>query len=63
MPAAPNPALPSIYTIRGQRAMLDADLAQLFGVTTMVFNQAIKRNLERFPKILFFSLPARSLPT
>ncbi|MBI2286761.1 MAG: ORF6N domain-containing protein [Nitrosomonadales bacterium] len=38
-----------ILLIRGQKVMLDADLAELFGVPTKVFNQAIRRNLERFP--------------
>ena len=38
-----------IYTIRGQRVMLDSDLAKLYGVETKVLNQAVKRNLKRFP--------------
>jgi hypothetical protein len=38
-----------IHTVRGQRVVLDADLAALYGVTTTVFNQAVKRNLKRFP--------------
>ncbi len=38
-----------IYTIRGQRVMLDSDLAKLYGVETKVLNQAVKRNEERFP--------------
>jgi hypothetical protein len=38
-----------IYLIRGQRVMLDYDLAEFYGVETKVLNQAIKRNLERFP--------------
>jgi hypothetical protein len=39
-----------IYIIKGQRVMLDSDLAKLYGVETKVLNQAVKRNLERFPK-------------
>ena len=39
----------SIHVIRGQRVMLDSDLAALYGVTTMALNQAVKRNRERFP--------------
>ena len=39
-----------IYEIRGQRVMLDRDLAQLYGVETKVLNQAVRRNLERFPE-------------
>lgn len=38
-----------IYHVRGQRVMLDSDLAKLYGVETKVLNQAVKRNLERFP--------------
>jgi len=38
-----------IYTMRGQRVMLDSDLAKLYGVQTKVLNQAVKRNLKRFP--------------
>lgn len=38
-----------IYTIRGQRVMLDSDLAKLYGVETRTLNQAVKRNQERFP--------------
>lgn len=38
-----------IYVIRGQKVMLDSDLASLYGVETKVLNQAVKRNIERFP--------------
>lgn len=38
-----------IYEIRGQRVMLDFDLAELYEVETRVLNQAVKRNIERFP--------------
>jgi hypothetical protein len=38
-----------ILIVRGQRVMLDSDLADLYGVTTKVLNQAVKRNLDRFP--------------
>ncbi|MBR4516929.1 MAG: ORF6N domain-containing protein, partial [Bacteroidaceae bacterium] len=38
-----------IYEIRGQRVMLDFDLAMLYSVETRVLNQAVKRNAERFP--------------
>lgn len=41
--------LPPIYGIRRQRVVLDRDLAQLYGVPTFRFNQAIKRNADRFP--------------
>ena len=45
-----------IYEIRGLRVMLDRDLAELFGVETRVLNQAVKRNLERFPEDFMFQL-------
>jgi len=45
-----------IFLIRGQKVMLDRDLAELYGVKTFVLNQAIKRNLERFPEDFMFSL-------
>ena len=38
-----------IYEIRGQKVMLDFDLAELYGVETKVLNQAVKRNTDRFP--------------
>ena len=38
-----------IYEIRGEKVMLDFDLARLYGVETKVLNQAVKRNIERFP--------------
>ena len=45
-----------ILTIRGQRVMLDADLAELYGVTTGALNQAVKRNKGRFPEDFAFRL-------
>ena len=45
-----------IYIIRGQKVMLDSDLATLYEVPTKVFNQAIRRNLERFPEDFMFQL-------
>ena len=45
-----------ILIIRGQNVLLDRDLAELYGVPTKVFNQAIKRNKERFPKDFMFQL-------
>lgn len=62
MPApASDPALPPIHTVRGQRVLLDRDLAALYGVPTMVFNQAIKRNLARFPPDFIFQLNREEL--
>ena len=43
-----------IYEIRGQRVMLDGDLATLYGVPTRVLNQAVRRNIERFPVDFMF---------
>ena len=45
-----------IYTIRGVQVMLDEDLAKLYKVETKVFNQAVKRNIERFPDNFRFLL-------
>ena len=46
----------SILLIRGEKVILDRDLAQLYGVETRVLNQAVRRNLNRFPKDFIFSL-------
>ena len=45
-----------IYEIRGERVLLDFDLAQLYEVETKALNQAVKRNLKRFPKDFMFRL-------
>ena len=45
-----------ILTIRGVQVMLDRDLAELYGVPTRVLNQAVKRNIERFPDRFMFQL-------
>jgi hypothetical protein len=45
-----------IHTIRGVRVMLDRDLAQIYGVPTKAFNQAVKRNRPRFPEDFMFRL-------
>lgn len=45
-----------IYLIRGQKVMLDRDLAGLYQVETRVLNQAIRRNIDRFPKDFMFQL-------
>ena len=45
-----------IHTIRGEQVMLDSDLAEIYGVETKVFNQAVKRNIERFPETFRFQL-------
>ena len=43
-----------IRLIRGEKVMLDSDLAELYGVSTSAFNQAVKRNAERFPAAFMF---------
>ena len=45
-----------IYEIRGQKVMLDVDLAELYNVETKVFNQAVKRNVESFPDEFMYKL-------
>lgn len=47
-----------ILLIRGQKVMLDSDLAELYGVQTKALNQAVKRNIERFPSDFTFQLTA-----
>jgi hypothetical protein len=45
-----------IYEIRGERVMLDSDLAALYETETKALNQAVKRNIKRFPKDFMFQL-------
>ena len=45
-----------IYIIRGQKVMLDSDLAELYDVATKRFNEQVKRNAERFPEDFMFKL-------
>src|SRR3954454_14695368 len=64
MPRKPTENLPvpieqidrSIHVVRGQRVMLDEELAKLYGVPTFVLNQAVKRNRNRFPDDFAFQL-------
>src|SRR6266478_5839207 len=48
----------SIHLLRGQKVILDSELAQLYGVATKALNQAVKRNRERFPDDFMFRLTA-----
>lgn len=50
-----------IYEIRNQKVMLDRDLAELYGVETRVLNQAVKRNINRFPEDFMFQLNSKEL--
>ncbi|KKQ60240.1 MAG: hypothetical protein US82_C0043G0007 [Parcubacteria group bacterium GW2011_GWC1_38_22] len=45
-----------ILFIRGKKVMIDSDLAMLYGVSTKVFNQSVKRNIKRFPNDFMFQL-------
>ena len=47
---------PLIFTVRGRRVILDADLARLYGVNTKRFNEAFRRNRRRFPVDFAFQL-------
>lgn len=47
-----------IYEIRGQKVMLDFDLAEMYQVETRILNQAVKRNIDRFPEDFMFQLTA-----
>ena len=48
----------SILVLRGQRVLLDTELADLYGITTKRFNEQVRRNLERFPADFMFQLTA-----
>jgi len=50
-----------IFLIRGQKVILDRDLAKLYGVKTKALNQAVKRNIERFPEDFMFSLTKQEI--
>lgn len=58
-PPQSDPLSGRIFTLRGQRVILDADLARLYGVTTKRFNEAFRRNAGRFPKDFCFQLTAQ----
>lgn len=55
---ASEPLEPLILSIRGRRVILDADLARIYGVTTRVLNQGVRRNSHRFPGDFAFQLTA-----
>lgn len=56
-PMRPNETvLDKIYVIRNQKVVLDRDLAQLYGIETKRLNEAVKRNLSRFPEDFMFQL-------
>jgi hypothetical protein len=51
----------AILVLRGQRVILDRELAAIYGVSTGRLNEAVKRNTERFPADFMFQLTAREL--
>ena len=52
-----------IFFIRGEKVMVDSDLAELYGVETKALNRAVKRNLKRFPVDFMFQLTAEEAAT
>ena len=50
-----------IYVVRGEKIMLDRDLAELYGVETRVLKQAVKRNADRFPKDFMFEMTSKEI--
>ena len=51
-----------IFVVRGERILLDSDLATVYGVTTGALNRAVKRNLDRFPEDFVFQLTTEEAP-
>lgn len=50
-----------IYYLRGEKVMLDYDLAALYGIETRVLHQAVRRNAERFPEDFMFEVPYQEI--
>ena len=50
-----------IFLIRGQKVMIDRDLAELYGVETRILNQAVRRNIKRFPEDFMFQLTTEEM--
>jgi len=50
-----------IYLVRSEKIMLDRDLAELYGIETRVLKQAVKRNMERFPKDFMFEMTSKEI--
>ncbi|MEQ1665870.1 MAG: ORF6N domain-containing protein [Bdellovibrionales bacterium] len=50
-----------IYVLRGEKIMLDKDLAELYGIETRILKQAVKRNIERFPKDFMFEMIGKEI--
>ena len=58
MPAKPENLAQLVFLVRGEKILLDADLALLYGVETGALNRAVKRNIGRFPEDFMFQLSA-----
>ena len=50
-----------LYVVRGEKIMLDRELAELYGVETRALKQAVKRNRERFPKDFMFEMTGKEI--
>jgi phage regulator Rha-like protein len=61
MTVADEVIMNKIYMIRGQKVMLDRDLAELYGVETKVLKQAVRRNINRFPSDFLFEMSKKEL--
>lgn len=57
----PELVMSKIYLIRGQKVMVDRDLAELYGVETRTLNQAVRRNLKRFPEDFMFQMTKKEM--
>ena len=53
--------LSRIYAVRAEKVMLDRDMAELYGIETRALKQAVKRNIERFPKDFMFEMPGKEI--
>src|ERR1700722_7049377 len=62
-PLAPRPIESLIHVVRGQKVMVDSDLAVLYGVTTGNLNLAVRRNTGRFPEDFMFELTKQEAGT
>jgi hypothetical protein len=60
LPVRPELLEQKIVLLRGQRALLDRDLAELYGVETKQLNRAVRRNTERFPSDFLFQLTSEA---
>ena len=58
LPRSPLDVFPEIVEVRGQRVLLDEALAELYGVSTRTFNQAVRRNRQRFPSDFLLEVDA-----